>query len=599
MHDRSSHLRWALGLSLLGALSIVPVRSGAVAGAAARPGWAYAVSEMVKLGPGARPKKSASIELRAARGECVGAQVVVDAPVRSASMQASALRRPGAPPIGVRLYREAFLEVVHPSNSEGREGRWPDALIPERDAYFDEARRAFPVSSTREPVVAYVEICAGAAIPGRYEGDVVVRAEGRRPVVIPVRLTVRHFALPATSSLPNSFGFSGIAAAAGHGLPADSTNVLELTRLYATAALRHRVSLHGMSMEAPRIVSTDPPKIDFSAWDAEVGPFLDGTALPNGARFTSIDVRVPHKVVSDPRGIEYLRLYAEHLREKGWLDRAFVYLKDEPREKDLPEVRRFADLVHRASPQLRALVTTSMAPVLDQSIDLWTPNLNCLFARKGSDYCKVVRPLGDYAQARARGSRLWWYQSCGSHGCGELPALDFAHRRYFAGWPSYMVDHDAALNRAMGVLAYRHGIDGELYFNTVEAYLPDGAAKKKPDPWRDLWRFHGNGDGTLFYPGTPQAIGGTHHVPVESLRLKLIRAGLQDYEVLALARSMGLQAAAEEAAATLAPQPYEILRDPEAWQQARDRLADRIEAVQAKRASEYRPEGVVQGKGRP
>jgi hypothetical protein len=595
---RPSTLRWALGLSLVGALGA----GFALAGGRGpqQPGWAYAVSEMVKLGPGARPKKSASVELRAARGECVASQIVVDAPARGVRMEASALHRPGAPPIGASLYREAFLEIAHASNSEGRTGRWPDPLIPERDPDFGEPRRAFPASSTSDPVVGYLGICVGAAMPGHYEGDVVVRAEGRRPVVLPVRLTVRHFSIPATSSLPNSFGFSGIAAVLGHGLPNDSEHVLELTRLYASAALRHRLSLHGMSMEAPAIVSMDPPKVDFGAWDAEVGPFLDGTALSSGARFTSIDVRVPRRVVSDPRGLEYLRLYVEHLRQKGWLDRAFVYLKDEPREKDLPEVRQFADLVHRASPELRALVTTSMVPVLESSIDLWTPNLNCLFARKGSDYCKVLRPVDAYAQARARGSRLWWYQSCGSHGCGEMPARDLEHRRYFSGWPSYMVDHDAALNRAMGVLAFRYGIEGELYFNTVEAYLPDpAAAKKKADPWRDLWRFHGNGDGTLFYPGTPQAIGGTHHVPVESLRLKLIRAGLQDYEYLSLARSLGLGKAADEAAASLAAQPYEITRDPEAWQRAHDRLADLIEAARAKRAAEYRLEDAVQGKGRP
>ena len=162
-----------------------------------------------------------------------------------------------------------------------------------------------------------------------------------------------------------------------------------------------------------------------------------------------------------------------------------------------------------------------------------------------------------------------------------------------------MVDNDAALNRAMGVLAFRHGIEGELYFNTVEAYLPPSPGQGRADPWRDLWRFDGNGDGTLFYPGTPEMIGGTHHVPVESLRLKLIRAGLQDYELLVLARSVGLQAAASESARALAPQPFDITRDPLAWQQARDRLGDLIEAALAPRPPEYRSTDAVQGKGRP
>ena len=48
----------------------------------------------------------------------------------------------------------------------------------------------------------------------------------------------------------------------------------------------------------------------------------------------------------------------------------------------------------------------------------------------------------------------------------------------------------------------------------------------------------GNGDGTLFYPGTPARIGGTHDIPIESVRLKRIRDGREDYELpMALQRA--------------------------------------------------------------
>jgi hypothetical protein len=49
--------------------------------------------------------------------------------------------------------------------------------------------------------------------------------------------------------------------------------------------------------------------------------------------------------------------------------------------------------------------------------------------------------------------------------------------------------------------------------------------------------YGGNGDGTLFYPGRPDTIGGTTQIPVESIRLKLIREGLEDYEYLLLLAS--------------------------------------------------------------
>ena len=40
----------------------------------------------------------------------------------------------------------------------------------------------------------------------------------------------------------------------------------------------------------------------------------------------------------------------------------------------------------------------------------------------------------------------------------------------------------------------------------------------------------GNGEGTLFYPGRPDKIGGNDHIPISSLRLTLIREGNEDYE---------------------------------------------------------------------
>ena len=44
-------------------------------------------------------------------------------------------------------------------------------------------------------------------------------------------------------------------------------------------------------------------------------------------------------------------------------------------------------------------------------------------------------------------------------------------------------------------------------------------AYNESDPWKSVYAFGGNGDGTLFYPGTPERIGGRTHIPVESLRI--------------------------------------------------------------------------------
>lgn len=546
--------------------------------------WALAAPAMEKLSPGARPSGSSAIHLSAARGECEGAQVFAPAPIEGVQARSGPLRSEGAEPIAVALYREAFVEVAQASNGEGRAGRWPDPLIPAVDPSLHQGRAAFPASSSGpEPVVIYFEVCVPPeARAGLYRTELEVTARGARSVRLPVTLQVRRFALPATSSLPTTFGFSGLSACSAHGRADDPTCLDQLTRLYATSALRHRLSLHGMSMEAPPMRPGSPSRLDFGRYDAELAPFMDGTALPSGARFTSTDVRLHPAARTDEQKVAYWRAFAAHLRERGWLSRAFVYAKDEPRPEDLPEVRRFAGLVHRADPELRVLVTASLDPLLEGAADILAPNLNCLFPRGFDDYCggRVV-PAPAYAGIRSRGAELWWYQSCGSHGCGPLPPLAVSAAAYFRGWPSYAIDHPAALNRAMGVLAFRHGIGGELYYNTVEAYLPEKPGPAPGDPWKGVMRFHGNGDGTLFYPGLPSRIGGSSDIPIESLRLKHLRDGLEDYEYLALARSLGLEREAQRFAAALAPEPTSIERSPLAWQRARDRLASQIEEALA------------------
>jgi hypothetical protein len=45
----------------------------------------------------------------------------------------------------------------------------------------------------------------------------------------------------------------------------------------------------------------------------------------------------------------------------------------------------------------------------------------------------------------------------------------------------------------------------------------------------------GSGDGNLLAPGTPGKIGGTTDIPVERIRLKSMRDGVEDYELLTMA----------------------------------------------------------------
>jgi hypothetical protein len=141
--------------------------------------------------------------------------------------------------------------------------------------------------------------------------------------------------------------------------------------------------------------------------------------------------------------------------------------------------------------------------------------------------------------------------------------------RAYTGWASYMVDHPAPLNRSMGPLAFLTGVEGELYFDTVYAY-------NTQDPWKGVFEFGGNGDGTLFYPGTPARLGTKEPQPVVSLRLKHIRDGLEDYEYLHLLTRLGEEAPARALARRLARSGYEIEQNVATWEQVRHDLTARL-----------------------
>jgi hypothetical protein len=93
--------------------------------------------------------------------------------------------------------------------------------------------------------------------------------------------------------------------------------------------------------------------------------------------------------------------------------------------------------------------------------------------------------------------------------------------------------------------------------------------------WTNQYIYSGNGDGTLFYPGTVAVIGGTTNVPLPSMRLKLIRLGLQDYEWLKKVSDAGDPEFAREVARELVPSPWLVPDDGAAFERARLRLIHR------------------------
>lgn len=484
----------------------------------------------------------------------------------------------------ITVYFEQFLNVTHPTmigtkEPDGATGPWPDALIPRVDRYANEKRNAFPFALRRgrnQPV--WIEVYVPeTAQPGEYDGSIGISRGEAVESVVHVHLTVWAFTLPSTSTLKSSFGLNGTTLLKQHlGRYTSDEDLYSLTRLYARAALVHRISIYGGSMVPPKYQYADGHmRLDWGPYDAEVGPFLNGTVLHDGplhgARATSVDIRTPTAFDTEEQRSLYLAQWVDHFRKKGWADRLFLYLWDEPKPADFPQVEKKGLASLAAGSGIRNLVTVPFTAELEPVVRIWVPLINCLEKKPGyDDFCAEAPPLSAYQSQIEQGRSVWFYQSCASHGC-NIQGGD-----YFNGWPSYMVDAPAAANRVMQWVAWKYRIEGELYYSMNEAY-------GQRDPWTDIRLFGGNGDGTLFYPGRPARIGGHTDIPIESIRLKLIRKGMEDYEYLALLAKLKGRNAADEFAGRIVQNTWRWESRPEVFLKVRQELGETLNRLAASR----------------
>lgn len=528
---------------------------------------------------------SAGASLRAARNEFESFQVVIDArrDLRGVSVSAAGpLEGPdGAaiPASNLTVYREAAYRVGAPgrppSDSEGGPGLWPDALIPATDYFYGERRNAFPVDiAAGGKAIAWIDVLVPAdQSSGTYRGTVLVRGSSGELARVPVSVEVLAFEIPSTSSLRSAFfadpfeicrAYTGSPACS----PADQAT-WQRRALFVRAGLENRISIsNGFPQPAT--------PAEAQLFDRYAEPLVDGTdpALRlAGAKMTSVDASTDCATTSSCLGA-----WRDAADRFGFAERFFAYLCDEPAYDDAAwaACAATAQAADGIWPGVPKLLTASIQSAEQAGggragalryTDLLVAPIYRIIAGGRS-----LR--GSYGAFLAQpGKELWLYTSCLSFSCNSEGGDDPA----FAGWPGYAIDQPASQSRAMGWLTFEYGASGELYYETT---------KSLPRAWRDQYFEGGNGDGNLFYPGLPDggpaapAIGGRHEIPIESIRLKRIRDGREDYEYLLLLAERGDRSEATKVVRDLFGPPATAAQDATvsaaALESARDRLGELI-----------------------
>lgn len=454
-------------------------------------------------------------------------------------ISASAIRAYRPYPITVERYPNWFLRT------QGlREPRaYPDALVP----IPVNGVGASPGSIAAQPLVVlagqslalYVEIVIPPdARPGRYKTAISLVGPNCKPLRTPIEVLVRDVYLDSKVSIPVVAGVQlGPVIASFTDIDPQNKSVA-ISKPECRKAIEKTFALlseHGLSPYCDEIYPRFSQDVDgntvldWSEYDAFCGPFIEGggnaegrgafawplpvgMSQPHPSQFDGMDSAAYMLVLQD-----YLSKARAHFEEKGWLERAVVYFDYpsviDPNESELQRVRRLIEWVHDAGielPYMSKLIPQPMTPFgwtayhyvdLTRVVDIWaTP------AR--------YQDAATLAELQRLGKRTWLLPDrppyCGSLAVEAPPT----HARSIA-WQAYLQGHEAIwLPRATDW-------PGKVLDEAIS----------QDDQASDAW---------LVYPGKLFGCDG----PVPSARLKLLQAGIQDYQCLRLLSEHGHAATA-------------------------------------------------------
>jgi hypothetical protein len=323
------------------------------------------------------------------------------------------------------------------------------------------------------------------------------------------------------------------------GLESGSKGFEEMETLHYKELLKHRVQ--------PRT-----PSYVWPEWDEQDGIIERGEAgrmkqLVEVEQFNVLDI--PFLYQDEPGKCKaYFAAIADWLRELGYLELAYVFLKDEPNNAvEYELVRNQGALIKSADPEIRRMCTEQPEPskpewgVLYDAVDIWCP----------------LWFLYDEPSARERmekGEQMW-----------SATALCQGP----VGTPWWQIDTEPLSYRSPFWLSWLNDINGFLYWSST--YW--GAYETLQGVW-EAPHFRGKfwGEGLLLYPGPPAGIKGF----VPSIRLKLIREALEDYEYMVLGASLSKESEVDSIIGEVVTSFQEWSHGKEDYGLARERLAELI-----------------------
>lgn len=489
------------------------------------------------------------LRISAAKNEAEAAQLVIFPyrEIKQFNASVSALKGPNEATLHseqVDLLRVRYVPVTQATDDSTTAGLWPDPLPPFQGPVTVKTGQNYPL---------WVRVRVPKGLPGgTYSGTIHLTGEG---VDQQVKLSVEvyDFELPDRMTCTSAFGFEPGYVFQYHGLTDPEQQRAVLAKYWQNLSSHHihpynYAHMDSFNVSWPEIKpgeTPDPetlkPTIDWTAWDkamqeaSEAYHFntfqLPIPGLGSGTFYSRQEPELLGFKEDTPQYKAAFRNYCqavqEHLREKGWLDKAFVYWFDEPEPKDYDFVMNGFRKIKEAAPDIPRMLTEEVKPEIFGGPTIWCP----------------ITPefkMEDAKPRQAAGEKFWWYVCTGPK----------------APYCTLFIDHPATELRVWLWQTWQRQINGILvwatnYWHSNEAY-PDPKAPQNPyeDPmgWQSGYdaktgdkKPWGNGDGRFIYPPEAASNGNPSQpvldAPVESIRLEMLRDGIEDYEYMVILKN--------------------------------------------------------------
>jgi len=375
-----------------------------------------------------------------------------------------------------------YIDIKIPSAVKGAyTGKWPDPLFVV-DRLKIEEKRNYPLWFT-----VYVP---KDTIPGEYKGEIELFEKDKLIAKFTLSLKVWNFEIPDISNL------TIIAHADFLGKFRQNMDFKKMLENFK----KHRISSTGY------IYQDDLMEEYFEKYKMKLAYYHlsllgDGSIIDPGKTWEGKLIDVENKEFCEYFK-EKIKKKIDEVREKGYYDKFWLYLWDEPCWNKSEWVRKTlvgaAKLAKEVDPNVPIFITYPEGipgeenEISKELIDIWCPPVSWGIG------AKIDKNLINNFKSSGPNKKFFVY-----------------YNRIF------LVDLPAISSRVVPLMLWKYGIDGLLIWSTNYYTY-----KKEVDPWNtDTW-YYMKGDGILLYPNEKW------DDVLDSIRWELIREGLDDYDYI-------------------------------------------------------------------